>query len=169
MSKSLRCDTPPPFLPPFESKIWFFFRISQVFSSGHIFQSKKTFLQVGLFSISLLLRYNSKTWIKFLFFEERSTAFFLGILQKLNEEKEVTTYVTNQKLPREIEQVEKELKILESVCNDDNLSRDSVVQISAKVLFLLSLITVQFVAYCQVWNCILMAKVKKYAFPFAML
>ncbi|CAH0382204.1 unnamed protein product [Bemisia tabaci] len=56
-----------------------------------------------------------------------------GILQKLNEEKEVTTYVTNQKLPREIEQVEKELKILESVCNDDNLSRDSVVQISAKI------------------------------------
>ncbi|XP_054282354.1 intraflagellar transport protein 81 homolog [Macrosteles quadrilineatus] len=56
-----------------------------------------------------------------------------GLLQRLEEEIKMTSYIVNQKLPREIEQRQKEVDVLSMVANEPVLTRSNLDLLQAKV------------------------------------
>lgn len=56
-----------------------------------------------------------------------------GLLQRLEEETKMTSYIVTQKLPREIEQKQKEVDILSTVATEPVLARSNLDLLQAKV------------------------------------
>lgn len=56
-----------------------------------------------------------------------------GLLQRLEEETKMTSYIVTQKLPREIEQKQKEVDILSTVATEPVLTRSNLDLLQAKV------------------------------------
>lgn len=57
-----------------------------------------------------------------------------GLLQRLEEETKMTSYIVTQKLPREIEQKQKEVDILSTVATEPVLTRSNLDLLQAKVM-----------------------------------
>lgn len=58
-----------------------------------------------------------------------------GLLQRLEEETKMTSYIVTQKLPREIEQKQKEVDILSTVATEPVLTRSNLDLLQAKVRY----------------------------------
>ena len=58
---------------------------------------------------------------------------FLGLLQRLEEETSVNTYIAKQKLPREIEAREQEVAIMSAVIAEPTMGRSDLDELNAKV------------------------------------
>ncbi|XP_075213997.1 intraflagellar transport protein 81 homolog [Lycorma delicatula] len=56
-----------------------------------------------------------------------------GLIQRLEEEANMTSYIAKQKLPREIEQRKREVDVLQSVVSDVTLNRNNVDALHAKI------------------------------------
>lgn len=62
-----------------------------------------------------------------------SFIYFLGLLQRLEEETSVNTYIARQKLPREIEAREQEVAIMSAVLAEPAMGRSDLDDLNSKV------------------------------------